>query len=416
MSSAGPTVPSASSSSGPIEGPTHGDTPRPSAVVTGTAPGASPPLQLSTILQPIVQEAVRSALQAFQSALPVSRPGSGPLQGVGPPVSVAPSLGSPGISGGGCSFPSFIPRVCLATGTMPTTAVSAGPIISATPWQLAASSASITPLTSLPPSTVPTDDPIAPYIASRQITPPKSHRPPFDAGPGRPPIPAKLVDQIKAGEYVEFADLLPDSLRDNEVPQELMLADQKVLIPKRTRKKEIKDFPSWLECWTAFVRVLLTFYPGRALEMIQYLDIILRSHRSFPDTEIWLVYDKNFRRKAACSLVKVDWSRTDMEVFHQAYASGLAPSYSAQRSGTMHSVASDALMRGQEAQGSPSGLEVCRTWNNGFCSSRFALCRRKHVCQDCGGLHRRGNCFRAAPDSRTRSRSPLRTRGPFLGR
>ena len=58
-------------------------------------------------------------------------------------------------------------------------------------------------------------------------------RPGFDVGPGRPPIPARLVDQIKNGAYIEFSELLPDTLRDKEVPRQFLYENQNLIIPKR---------------------------------------------------------------------------------------------------------------------------------------------------------------------------------------
>lgn len=56
--------------------------------------------------------------------------------------------------------------------------------------------------------------------------------PGFHVSFGCPPILPKLVDQIRNGEYMELTELLPDSLRDNEVPQDLLLESRYLVIPK----------------------------------------------------------------------------------------------------------------------------------------------------------------------------------------
>ena len=105
----------------------------------------------------------------------------------------------------------------------------------------------------------------------------------------------------------------------------------------------------------------------------EYLDLIVRTHRSFPSADVWLRYDRGFRRKVACSPVPLEWGSTDLEVFHQAYASsnvlqpGALSSQSFCRSGE--------LPQGSEAQGSSSAAEICRTWKSGHCTSGFAFCR-----------------------------------------
>ena len=77
----------------------------------------------------------------------------------------------------------------------------------------------------------------------------------------------------------------------------------------------------------------------------------MRTHRSFPSADVWLRFDRGFKRKAACSPVPLDWGSTDLEVFHQAYASSnvLQPAalsgQSFRRSGE--------LPQGGEAEGPP---------------------------------------------------------------
>ena len=90
----------------------------------------------------------------------------------------------------------------------------------------------------------------------------RAGRPGLDVGPGRPPISPKLVDQIRNGEYVEFAELLPDSRRNNEVPRELLLGSRQLVIPKRPPRREVKDIMSWLGCWIAYYQVVLAFFPS----------------------------------------------------------------------------------------------------------------------------------------------------------
>ena len=158
--------------------------------------------------------------------------------------------------------------------------------------------------------------PYAPFVPSLTPTSVPSHTPPgssaapaggrsrptrlsFDVGPGRPPIPPKLVEQIQQGEFIDLADLLPDSLRDNELPQELLLDNQHLLIPKRAQKWEVRDVVTWVDCWTAYSLVLLSGRPDRAVELLKYQDVIIRTYRSFPRSDVWLRYERNFRGKAA---------------------------------------------------------------------------------------------------------------------
>ena len=79
----------------------------------------------------------------------------------------------------------------------------------------------------------------------------------FDVGPSHPPIPPKLVEQIRLGEYMEFVELLPDSLRDNELPLEFLLEHQHLVIPRWPPRREIRDMITWIDCWIAYCQVVL---------------------------------------------------------------------------------------------------------------------------------------------------------------
>ena len=227
------------------------------------------------------------------------------------------SAPAPASSGGECAFPAFVLSICLATGTplAPSSAASQHPI---------ASYMAFTPTPTACTNVLPPCVPFVPSLTSTSIlshTPPGSSTAPagcrsrstrlsFDVGPGRPPIPPKLVEQIQQGEFIDLADLLPDSLRDNELPQELLLDNQHLLIPKQAQKREVHDIISWVDCWTAYSLVLLSGHPDQAVELLKYQDVIIWTYRSSPHFDTWLHYDHNFRRKPARSPVQLDWGAT----------------------------------------------------------------------------------------------------------
>ena len=72
---------------------------------------------------------------------------------------------------------------------------------------------------------------------------------PFSAGPSYAPIPAKTVQAIVTGKYINLSDLLPDNSRatdDFNEPQ--LLLDGRLGLTGAARKprKEIRDILSWL--------------------------------------------------------------------------------------------------------------------------------------------------------------------------
>ena len=85
-----------------------------------------------------------------------------------------------------------------------------------------------------------------------------------------------------------------------------MLQEQHLLIPRKAPRRRIRDTVAWVDCWTAYTRVVVSTDPGHAAELLSYQDVVLRTYRSFARTDVWLRYDRNFRRKAACSPVKLE--------------------------------------------------------------------------------------------------------------
>ena len=45
-------------------------------------------------------------------------------------------------------------------------------------------------------------------------------------------------------------------------------------------RREVRDIISWIDCWIAYCQVVLTSSPSRSIELLKYLDLIVRTHRS----------------------------------------------------------------------------------------------------------------------------------------
>ena len=81
----------------------------------------------------------------------------------------------------------------------------------------------------------------------------------FSLGPGRSPIPPKLVAKILANKYVELADLLPENLDDPLSDTTSFTIEGSTIVPvsKSARdKKTALDILSWVECFTSYASVI----------------------------------------------------------------------------------------------------------------------------------------------------------------
>lgn len=147
---------------------------------------------------------------------------------------------------------------------------------------------------------------------------------PFVVGPGFSPVPAKLVNQIVAGKYIDLSKLLAANLVHAETEPQLLFNGHLVLTtPPRKQRRRIEDICSWMEAFTIFSLVLMSVFPLRwkDLTMYMYKLLILRTHRHFSG-RVWLAYDQAFREHAAATRL-ADWSAMNAQLFnfHAAGAS-----------------------------------------------------------------------------------------------
>lgn len=233
----------------------------------------------------------------------------------------------------------------------------------------------------------------------------------FILGPGRAPIPAKLVTQIVSHKFIELSELIPENLEDPQAETTTFSIEGSTIVPKViTRKKqEVSDILTWVECFNSYTAVISTFFPSRARDLLAYMALIIRTAKRFGGRS-WLNYDRAFRREAAASNVQ-DWSsmKPDLYNYHTATVnpqSSVVPS------------PPQGKQRGfrPEARGDPSSHELCISWNQGSCVSQRAWCRYRHACTvpGCQAPHRRINHQFGSNDKRKRSPDrQLRSRRVF---
>ena len=181
-----------------------------SSTATMSAPSQPPrapaAVNLQALLQPMIADAVQRAFRDLPSPsfAAANAPSSSAAAYIQPSSS---SSQAPSSLGESLRFPSFVSTVCLATGTpqspiLPTIALIASNSTLTSP-------AVANPVSSLSPASFAPGPPASLVPLPPRTSSSRAGRRGFDVGPGRPPIPPKLVDQIRNGEYVEFAELLP---------------------------------------------------------------------------------------------------------------------------------------------------------------------------------------------------------------
>lgn len=233
-------------------------------------------------------------------------------------------------------------------------------------------------------------------------------------GQSLPSLPRRLVEQIKAGEFIDFSELPP--AKGTVAPtrhSQIVLVQLQDLDRQR---KLIPDFITWSQCFAIYTAVLGSDQPNRLPELMAYQLVIAKCAKKYRWPS-WVVYDINFRQEAASkpgmSWATVEpsiytqcftgmakdptdvWCRTCQSLDHSTTSCPLTPSH-----GTTdrERLSSDSR---KEAVPDRRRETICKNFNTKGCS--YPYCVRRHVCMNC---HRGGH-----PASACRETSRLRPGG-----
>ena len=184
---------------------------------------------------------------------------------------------------------------------------------------------------------------------------------PFVVGPEFSPVLAKLVAQIMAGKYIDLSELLAVNLVQKDPEPQLLLDGRLVLTsqPKKQRRR-IEVIASWMEAFAIFSLILVSSFPHRWKDLMQYQLLILQTYRHFSG-RVWLAYDQAFREHAAATRL-TDWSFMNVQLFN-FHAAG----------SSVHSSSLTTSSESPEPPGLSSSTILCKSWNKGRCTAHSRL-------------------------------------------
>ena len=232
-------------------------------------------------------------------------------------------------------------------------------------------------------------------------------------GDGVLPLPQKLMKKIRALEFIEMRELLPEewlgSLEEGDSADQHNCCNS----ASRKRKPPITNIFSWMQGYASLVGALATVYPAKVPELMAYQTTILRCYRDF-EGAAWAQYDRAYRRQAALSK-DLNWSRINTTLYSLCFAgrakrghvcthclsnnhqSEACPEAPAPRRTTTYSGSS------------PAPLEICRLFNaKGGSKCHYKSCKFAHSSSRCRGSHPASACHQgkeaatAAPSKRPR--------------
>ena len=122
------------------------------------------------------------------------------------------------------------------------------------------------------------------------------------------PIPSKLSQSIKKGEFVDLVTLLPktpswDEESYTEVSEKVIISQPGKSVPK---KRTIKDIETSMEAYLTFAAVKGKKFPDRIPDLLAYAATIVKASRDY-GRKNWLSYDYRFRQLAAAKHLETGW-------------------------------------------------------------------------------------------------------------
>lgn len=264
------------------------------------------------------------------------------------------------------------------------------------------------------------DSPLYTWAGPTSTQPTRSIQQPRAAlslSPASEPFPAKLVDRIRSGQFVEMRDLLADNMALLQQLDTLNVPCALPAIPGHLKPhlREITSLPSWMYCFLAYIAILAPDQPTR--DRLAYARLIVKEALRHGGTG-WMAYDRVFRQQAA-----IDGSLAWNTLHGGIQAATIMGTTSGPTNFCSlcrevdHSTASCALAylqppttpstTSQPARSQPSRprrpASICMSWNRGSCAFPGA-CNFRHVCSICYQHHPACECpgQPSKPSSRAR--------------
>ena len=216
-------------------------------------------------------------------------------------------------------------------------------------------------------------------------------------------LPPKLKKKILELEFVDMAELIPDTWRWQDDDDSKCCHK-----PHRTpRRGPVTDILLWVECYATLVSVLTTRFPDKAPELMAYLRAIVHAQRTYYG-DGWVTYDACYRRQAAASKT-LNWSQINFTLYNEAFTGRAKPLQRCMYCLSEHHRSADCrdapdapprkrvlLGRNELALDGPA-VQLCRLYNdpNGN-RCRYKACKFAHFCMDpaCRGQHPQSECPR----------------------
>ena len=222
----------------------------------------------------------------------------------------------------------------------------------------------------------------------------------INVGAGLPALPKKLVERIRANEYIDFADLPPAKGKSRPLLQSLeghviVVQAADLAQPRRV----IPDLATWSQCFALYVAVLAPSQP-RLADLMAYQSLIAKVSAKFKWPS-WVVYDQNFQQDAVGN-PQLAWAKVDPSTYAQCFTNqAISRENWCEKCQSLDHTSGNCPSRPRKRpwsamtpQAQPgSNDDVCKKYNrfNGDC--KFGKeCRYLHICLKCREPHPISRC------------------------
>ena len=224
--------------------------------------------------------------------------------------------------------------------------------------------------------------------------------------PATEPLPKKIVDKIRSGQFVEMRELLADNislLSHLDSTQGPLAAGT-----SRPRLREVTNLITWCYCFMGFIATSTADQKTR--DQLAYARLIIREAQRHGG-QGWLDYDHAFRQQVAADPT-IPWNilNPSLQASTILGRGGTnSGSFCSLCRGVDHSRNQCALSSLHQRESWPMQPprqfpprrrlqgDICISWNNGACIYP-GQCHYRHVCSICQLQHRAKDCPRP-PDA-----------------
>lgn len=208
------------------------------------------------------------------------------------------------------------------------------------------------------------------------------------------PVPARMVQQIRLGRFIEMRDLLWDNAELRRHYEEMHGAMGFHVLPvsSRPRVREVTTLPSWICCFLTFLAASTSDQVIR--DRITYAILVVREAMRHGGSG-WIDYDRLFRQQASIN-PSLRWNVIHPEL-QATTILGQRPAVpgtfcnlcqECDHTSTHCALAQlqpSTIRSGQPSstrQPARSSTRVCSSWNDGLCIFP-GTCNYRHVCSNC---------------------------------